>query len=88
MELLLLLALIAVAVGQSLRYFFQTRNVTYFALLLFALVAIITGEDKLTTHPDSIWMFLWLPMGLLAGSEILKHRCASGEEFLWEFCKV
>lgn len=81
--LLLLLALIAVAVGQSLRYFFQTRNVTYFALLLFALIAITTGEDKLTTHPDSIWMFLWFPLALLAGEQVVGTIKPRRAESIW-----
>ncbi|MBW2195119.1 MAG: O-antigen ligase family protein [Deltaproteobacteria bacterium] len=68
--LLVLLVLIIIAFRESLRSFFHTKNITYFALLLFAAIAIITGEDKLTTHPDSLWMFFWLPLALLAGEEI------------------
>jgi len=82
--LLLLLALIAVAVGQSLRYFLSTRNVTYFAVLLFALISITTGEDKLTTHPDSLWIVFWLPLALLAGKQVVgTNKQARQAESIW-----
>lgn len=65
--LLLFLGLLALAFRQALKYFFISGDIIYFLLILFAAVCIVTGQDKLLTHPNSMWLFFWLPLGLLAG---------------------
>ena len=75
--LFLLLSVIGVGFYESFRYFLKTKNITYFALLLFGSICIISGEDKLLTHPDALWLIFWLPLGLIAGEEVKRKVALS-----------
>ncbi|MBS3757571.1 MAG: O-antigen ligase family protein [Desulfobacterales bacterium] len=78
----ILVGLIAVAFWQALRHYFRSQNITYFLLIFFAAISIITGQDKILTHPNSMWIFFWLPLGLLAGSMQMKANGAPPENLL------
>ena len=65
--LLLFLGLLALAFLQALKHFYISGDIVWFLLILFAAACIVTGQDKLLTHPNSMWLFFWLPLGLVAG---------------------
>jgi len=67
--LMLLLSLLFLALLNSISYFIHHNEITFLVLIIFAAICMLTGEDKIITHPDAIWVFFWLPLGLLSGLE-------------------
>ncbi|NVM21811.1 MAG: O-antigen ligase family protein [Desulfobacterales bacterium] len=75
--LFLLLALQALALRQSFLCLFRENDPTYVALLLFAFICITTANYRVISHPDALWMYLWLPLALLAAKEIFNKSLMS-----------
>jgi len=65
--LLLFLLLLAAAFRESWRQYFDTKDITFFVLILFCAINMVTSRDKIITHPGPFWFYFWLPLGLLAG---------------------
>lgn len=70
----LLLIMLAAAFRESLNYFFLTRDITLFVLILFGSCTIITSQDKIITHPHPLWFSFWLPLGLTAGVSLKARK--------------
>lgn len=82
--LFILLLLLAVAFWEAISCFFLTSDITYFVVILFAAVTMGTSEDKVLTHPNSMWIFFWLPLGLLAGSMFMRANRGAYKSLLWQ----
>ena len=65
--LMIFLFLLATAFRESLRLYFQHKDITLFVLILFTAFNMITSLDKIITHPGPFWIYFWLPLALIAG---------------------
>ena len=66
--LLLLLALITLALRQGWQLYVRGEPV-WLLCLLFALVCMLTDGDRLLHAPRAIWVYFWLPVGVLIGRQ-------------------
>jgi O-antigen ligase len=71
--LILLIVFMIRAFWEGLRVFLQEGDFTYVALLLYASICVFTGLDKVIHQPHPIYMFFWLPLGLLTANEMRRH---------------
>lgn len=67
--LALLVAFLARAFWQACRVFLRYGDFTYAALLMYASICVFTGNDRIIDHPVPLYLFFFLPLGLLAGLE-------------------
>ena len=74
---LLLLAVVAAACLTAYRRMQTSGEFVYAALLIFFLVFSAMYIDKVVKSANVIWFYVWLPLGLLAGQEMLMKRTAS-----------
>jgi len=70
----LLLILFAYAFWRSVRIGMDSGDYTYLALLLFGVICITTGGDRLIDRPKEPWIFLWLPLALLVTQQAAQTR--------------
>ena len=63
--LVLLLAILGVALRWSVELYRQQGNRLYLALLLYSMVCISMDFDRLLTQPKELWLYFWLPIGLI-----------------------
>ncbi|MEE4191218.1 MAG: O-antigen ligase family protein [Halieaceae bacterium] len=66
--LLLLLALLGTALVQALRLAYGRGERLYLALLLYGMTCIFMDFDRLFVHPKEMWLYLWLPLALVAAA--------------------
>jgi O-antigen ligase len=69
----LLLAVLGLAIGWSVKYFRETKDVTLLALMVFAVLSNFTDGKTPIASPNQQWLYFWLPIGLVAAYE-LRHR--------------
>ena len=70
----LFLALVVVGLWQSILCFRREKDVTYVVLLLYALTCMMSGNYRVISHPDAIWIYFWLPLALLAAKETTRCK--------------
>ncbi len=63
--LALLLAILGVALWWSAKLYRQQGNRLYLALLLYSMACISMDFDRLLTQPKELWLYFWLPIGLI-----------------------
>jgi len=63
--LALLLAFLFVALRWSISLYKQQGNRLYLALLLYGMACITMDFDRLLTQPKELWLYFWLPVGLI-----------------------
>ena len=68
--LCLLVVLLARGVWQSINYFVKHDNITPGVWLIYGLICIITGYGSIIDHPHPVYLYLWLPIGILMAFEI------------------
>jgi O-antigen ligase len=68
--LALLLALLGVGFREAILVFLRERDSTHVTLLLFVVICMSSGNYRVTSHPDAIWLYFWLPMAILGAREI------------------
>jgi hypothetical protein len=68
--LLLLLLVIGLSVFHGVQYFSRSGNVTPLVLLFMCVIAGATNDSDLLVSPDRPWFYFWLPIGLIAATEI------------------
>lgn len=69
----LLLTLLGYALHEAIVCYLEGgSDVLLFALIIFSIVCGLTDNDKLLCHPKPLWVFFWLPIGLLAYREVLR----------------
>ena len=76
----LLLTLLFVGTRQAILFYSREKNFIYLALLLFAGICMLSGNYRITSHPDAIWLYFWVPMAILAADEIFSHK--QGEQYV------
>ena len=63
--LALLMATLGVALWWSFKLYRQQGNRIYLALLLYSMACISMDFDRLLTQPKELWLYYWLPIGLI-----------------------
>ena len=71
--LVLIVALLAISIFWSIRYFRETGDVTLLALMMFAVLGNLTDGKTPIASPNHQWLYFWLPIGLVGAYE-LRHR--------------
>ncbi len=66
--LALLLALLGTALVQAVALLRSRGERLYLALLLYGMTCIFMDFDRLLVHPKEMWLFLWLPLALIAAA--------------------
>jgi hypothetical protein len=74
----LLLGLLAYACLAALRIARASGDWHYLALLVYGIVCIVWNDDRLFVRPRELWLYLWLPLGLVMSREILTRPAAAG----------
>ncbi len=73
--LVLLLALLGTALTQALILLRNRGERLYLALLLYGMTCIFMDFDRLFVHPKEMWLYLWLPLALVAAA--YPHRAGT-----------
>jgi O-antigen ligase len=72
--LFLFLILQSLVLWEGFLRFKRRNDFTYVAILLFGFLCIITMNHRVISHPNELWMYLWLFLGLLAGKRLSMKR--------------
>jgi O-antigen ligase len=77
----LLIAFIIKSVWISMHYSFVKNNCIYISWLIFSLICMSTGNHNVISNPHPIYLFFWMPLGLISAFEITRrNQCNKGEE--------
>ncbi len=66
--LVLLMALLGTALVQAVGLLKSRGERLYLALLLYGMTCIFMDFDRLFVHPKEMWLYLWLPIALVAAA--------------------
>lgn len=85
--LALLLAMLGTALWQAAKIWRERNERIYLALLLYGMTCISMDFDRLLVQPKEMWLYLWLPLALVAaayagrtGSGLPRFATTGGEE--------
>jgi O-antigen ligase len=84
--LALMLAFLGVALWWSVSLYREKGNRIYLALLLYSMTCIAMDFDRLLTAPKELWLYFWLPIGLIMAA--YPHNCSKGSEPDYEKSKI
>lgn len=84
--LALMLAFLGVALWWSASLYKDKGNRIYLALLLYSMTCIAMDFDRLLTAPKELWLYFWLPIGLIMAA--YPHNCSKGLELDYEKSNV
>ncbi len=71
--LILLLVLLGTALVQAVGLLRSRGERLYLALLLYGMTCIFMDFDRLFVHPKEMWLYLWLPVALVAAAYPHRH---------------
>jgi O-antigen ligase len=74
--LFLFFILQVMALWEALLCFIRENDFTYMALLVFAFICIIVSDHRVISHPDALWIYLWLPLALVAAKRLSRNENA------------
>jgi len=70
MGLGLLIALLIRGVWQGIIYYMRRGSFMPGVWLIFGILSVFTGYGKIVNHPHPVYLYLWLPLGILMAHEI------------------